>query len=171
MSRETVFQGNILKLELEDVELPDGTQLRYEMVRHPGGAVIACLNEQSELCLIKQYRHAAGAWIWELPAGLLEPDEPPLETAKRELIEETGTHANDWQELGVIRSTPGFCDELLYLYLAQDIRLGKSALEPGECIEVHWIEFEQAYQWALDGKIDDAKTIVGIFRTKQHLDA
>ena len=83
MSCVTAHQGKILTLELEDVQLPDGSQLRYEMVRHPGGAVIACLNQHFELCLIKQYRHAAGAWIWELPAGLLEPDEPPLDTAKR----------------------------------------------------------------------------------------
>ncbi len=164
-----IYKGRVVELGIESVELPDGRTLDLEIVHHPGGAVVACVNENLEICLIHQLRHAAGGWIWELPAGLLEANEPPLETAKRELIEETGVIGRDWQSLGVILSTPGFCDERLHLFLTGVETLGEAQPEADEFLEVHWVPLHEAVAKALSGDIADAKTVVGILRAAKIL--
>ena len=169
MARQSIYKGVVVDFGLEPAQLPDGREIELEVVRHPGGAVIACVNAQLQICLIRQFRHAAGGWIWELPAGLLEPQEPPLETAQRELIEETGVRGKDWQSLGVILSTPGFSDEKLHLFLSRVDHLGESALEQNEFIEVHWVALADAVQRATHGAFNDAKTIVGILRANAAL--
>jgi len=118
-SRRTIHRGAVLDLGLETVRLPNREILALEIVRHPGGAVVAAQDQRGRVALIRQFRHAAGGWIWEFPAGLLEPGESPLDAAKRELREETGcTAAAAWQSLGATLTTPGFCTERLHLFLA-----------------------------------------------------
>ncbi len=156
----------MVDLGIEAVELPDGERLQLEVVRHAGGAAVVAINAEGRVCLLRQYRHAAGGWIWELPAGRLEPDESPLDTAQRELREEAGLQAERWQPLGTMISTPGFCDEVIHVFLARELALVTRATERHELIEVHWLPFADAVAWARSGAITDAKTVVGLFRAQ-----
>lgn len=167
--RTLLYRGRIVDLGLETVELPNSQQVSLEIVRHPGGAVIAAIDDESRICLVRQYRHAAGDFIWEVPAGKLDSGEPPLATAQRELKEEAGVLAEKWSDLGVIYSTPGFCDERLHLYLAQNLTLTSYSPQPDEHIQVHWLSFEKALKWALIGQIQDAKTLAILFRAAMAL--
>lgn len=162
--RKAIYSGRIVNLGIETAELPDGRETDLEIVRHPGGSVIVAVDDEHRVCLIRQFRHAAGGWIWELPAGVRDDAEPPEHTARRELREEVGVEAKSWRSIGSLLSTPGFCDERLHLYLAQDLSLGVVAREADEFIEVHWLAMDQAVQMASQGQIEDAKTIVALFR-------
>lgn len=161
--QETVYRGKALSLKLEQVTYPDGTTGKLEIVRHPGGAAVVAINEMKEICLIRQYRYAAGDWIWEVPAGRIEHKEDPLETAKRELAEEAGIIAETWSSLGFIYPSPGICDERIHLYKAYDLTQKKVSHEDGEYIEIHWLPLEKAINLIIEGKIIDAKTIVALY--------
>ncbi|NKB76371.1 MAG: 2,3-bisphosphoglycerate-independent phosphoglycerate mutase [Gammaproteobacteria bacterium] len=163
-SRRLIHQGSVVNLGLETVKAPNGEILALEIVRHPGGAVVVAMDDDSNVCLIKQFRHAANGWIWEFPAGLSENYEPIESVAKRELKEETGCRAEHWQPLGSMLSTPGFCTERLHMFLATGISKGKAKQEPYEFIEIHWLPLSQVIEMATNGEIDDAKTIVALFR-------
>ncbi len=165
--RKIIYDGRIVHLAIESARLPDGREINLEIVRHPGGAVIVAVDDQQQVCLIRQFRHAAGGWIWELPAGVRDDAEAPEITARRELKEEVGVEAKSWLSLGSLLSTPGFCDERLHLYLAQDLHLGAHAREADEYIEVHWMPMDRAVEMAAQGQIEDAKTVVGLFRAQQ----
>ena len=160
--RKPIYQGEVIDLGLETVTLPSQQILRLEVVRHPGGAAVVALDDIDQLCLLRQYRHAAGGWIWELPAGKIDHPESPEQTARRELQEEAGVTARQWQNLGNFLSTPGFCDERIHLYLAQTLSQTETDRHPHEVIEVHWVNFEQAIEWLQCGEIVDAKTILGL---------
>lgn len=162
-----IYQGRIIDLWLERITLPNESQLDLEIVRHPGGAAIVALDEQSRLCLLRQYRHAIGGFIYELPAGKIDDQEPPLETARRELEEEAGMRAGDWQSLGRMYSSPGFCDEVIHLYLARDLTPVPIRHEEHEVIEVEWVPFDEALERAANGDIDDAKSVTALFRASQ----
>lgn len=168
-----IYQGRIIRLELQTVAYEEGQPVEFEMVRHPGGVVVAAINDQRQFCLIRQYRHVIDQWIWELPAGKIDRiddlPEPILPAAKRELEEETGTRAKQWDSLGYILSSPGVFDERLDLFLAQDLTLHQSSPEPHEHIEIHWIDLDQAMQMCFDGQINDAKTIIGLQRAQHFL--
>lgn len=168
--RTPLYHGRIVDLGLERVTLPNGQQISLEIVRHPGGAVVAAIDDKHQICLLHQYRHAAGGFIWEVPAGKLDPGEAPFTAAQRELEEEAGVLASHWRELGAIYSTPGFCDEILHLYLAQQLTFTSSAPQPEEYLEVHWLPLTQALEWAYSGQIKDAKTLVILFRAAGVLD-
>ncbi|ADJ27578.1 NUDIX hydrolase [Nitrosococcus watsonii] len=162
--RILLYRGQIIDLGLEQTSLPNGQQINLEIVRHPGGAVIAAVDDKQQICLLHQYRHAAGGFIWEVPAGKLDPGESPLATAQRELAEEAGVCASHWTELGAIYSTPGFCDEILHLYLARNLTSTSRAPQPEEYLESYWFPLTKAFEWAYNGKIKDAKTLVILFR-------
>ena len=106
--RVSVYRGRLIELGLETAVLPNGATIELEIVRHPGGAVVLALDEADRVCLLRQYRHVVGDWIWELPAGVIEAGEDPLETAQRELREEAGLVAAQWRELGTMLPSPGF---------------------------------------------------------------
>ena len=163
-NNKLVYSGQIIKLRLEEASLPDGSVLEYEIVEHPGGAAIVAINEEGKVCLIKQYRHVFGEWLWELPAGKIDNDEPPSETAVRELREETGLSAKKWSSLGTVISSPGVFSEIVNLYLAQELKTGIHAHEKGELIEVHWFSLNDAQKMVINNTITDSKTAIGIFR-------
>lgn len=157
-----IYQGRIVSLGIESLTLPNGEPVQLEIVRHPGGAAVVALDREQRVCLIRQYRHAAGGWLWELPAGKLEPGETPETTARRELAEEAGLQAAEWRKLGKTLTTPGFCDERIYLYLARGLRRVPAQPERHELIEVHWLPLETAISRVNDGSILDAKTVLGL---------
>ena len=160
------YQGRVIRVTTDEVRLPNGHQALLEVVHHPGGAAAVALDSAGRVCLLRQYRYVADGWLWELPAGKLEPDEPPLLTAQRELVEEAGVSAQAWRSLGVCLSSPGVFSERLHLYLATELAAATAAHERAEVIEVHWVPFEQACGWALDGTIADCKTAIGLLRAR-----
>jgi ADP-ribose pyrophosphatase len=165
MSRkETVFQGVVISVDVKQVELPNGSTARYEIVHHPGGAAVVAIDDAQRVCLLRQYRPAAGGWVWELPAGRLEPGEPPQATAVRELMEEAGCSASHWESLGSILSSPGVFDEIIHLYLARGLSAGEVQHEQHEVIEVHWMPLDAAVRQATDGILRDGKTVTGLLR-------
>ena len=161
---ETVFRGQVITVTVEQALLPTGASARYEIVHHPGGAAIVAINASNQVCLLRQYRPAATGWVWELPAGRLEPEEAPQFTAQRELQEEAGCKAAQWEDLGSILSSPGVFAETIHLYLARGLTHSASHHELYEVMEVHWIDMAVAVQRALSGEIRDAKTIIGLLR-------
>lgn len=167
--RQTVFDGRVIRVDVEQVLLPNGHTARYEIVRHPGGAAVVALDAEDRICLLRQYRPAGGGWVWELPAGRLEPGEPPDLTASRELLEEAGCEAAEWQSLGSILSSPGVFAETIHLYLARGLTQRESRHEQHEVIEVHWIALAEAARQAADGTLRDGKTVIGIMRAAARL--
>jgi ADP-ribose pyrophosphatase len=164
-----IYRGRVIRVNVETVRLPNDHVVDLEIIHHPGGAAIVALDNQQRVCLIRQYRHAAGGWIWELPAGKLEPGEPPLLTAQRELVEEAGVTAINWRPLGPFVSSPGVFTETVHLFMATGLETTKTAHEAAELIEVHWIDLRTACERASTGDISDGKTVVGLFRAREQL--
>ncbi len=164
-----VFQGRVIRVNVETVRLPNGHVTDLEIIHHPGGAAVVAIDAGLRVCLLRQYRHAASGWIWELPAGKLEPQEPPEITARRELVEEAGRSAQSWQSLGIYVSSPGVFTEIVHLYLARELDSVKMAPEEGELIEVHWLAMAEACRRAETGEINDGKTVVGLLRARAAL--
>jgi ADP-ribose pyrophosphatase len=158
------YRGRVITVTADEVLLPNGHRATLDVVHHPGGAAVVAMDSKQQVCLLRQYRYVADGWIWELPAGKLEPNEPPLETAKRELIEEAGISARHWESLGSVFSSPGVFAEVLHLFYATGLEPSTAAHESSEIIEIHWIPFAEAYEWAMSGKIRDAKTIIALAR-------
>ena len=161
---DTKFRGRVITVNVERVQLPNGETADYEIIHHPGGAAVVAIDAQGSVCLLRQYRPAAGGWVWELPAGRLEPGEAPAQTARRELIEEAGCEATEWGDLGHILSSPGVFDERIYLYQARGLRHVPTRHERYEVLEVHWVNLQEAISRALRGEITDSKTVVGLLR-------
>lgn len=167
--RNQIYRGRVIDLWVERITLPNEKQMSLELVHHPGGAAIVALDDQSNVCLLRQYRHAAGGYIYELPAGKIDDSEPPIDTAQRELQEEAGMQAADWQTLGRMYSSPGFCDEIIHLYLARDLTTVATGHEEHEIIEVEWVAFDEAMERAASGDINDAKSVTALFRASRLL--
>ena len=168
---ETRFQGRVVTVNVETVTLPNGARAALDIVHHPGGAAVVALDAKQRVCLLRQYRHAAGGWIWELPAGKLEFPEPASDCARRELIEEAGRIAGRWDALGTYLSSPGVFTERIHLFLARELSEVDAALEAHEVLEVHWVPLHEALRSALDGTIEDGKTLVGLMRAAARLDS
>ncbi len=164
-----IFRGRIIQLNVEKVRLPNGVTCELEMIHHPGGVAIVVMNDRQEICLVHQFRHAAGGVLWELPAGKIEKNEAPELTAKRELIEEVGVEATNWLHLGKTITSPGIFTEVIHLYLANDLQVCQQNLEDEEVLEVHWFALNKIMSMIAAGEIYDAKTIVGLFYLQQHL--
>jgi 8-oxo-dGTP pyrophosphatase MutT (NUDIX family) len=159
----SIYQGRVLHLTLEDVELPNGARAQLEIAHHPGGAAIVALDSSNRVCLLRQYRHAAGGWVTELPAGKIDNREPPLQCAQRELAEEAAVHAGRWDSLGDFLSSPGVLTEVIHVFLARDLRPSEAVPEAHEVFETSWVPFGEALATAASGGIRDGKTLVGLF--------
>lgn len=162
VSVHKIYEGKVLRLNIERVTLPNGAVVELEIAHHPGGACIVALNRDGCVCLLRQFRHAAGGWITELPAGKLDQREPPLDCARRELAEETGMTAGQWDDLGYFFSSPGVFTEVIHVFLARGLTPCEAAPEQHEVFEAHWLPLAEALAQASDGRLQDAKTITGL---------
>ncbi len=167
LSGELVFDGKLLKVHRDRVRLPDGSEGAREYIRHPGAVAIVPLFDDGRVLLERQFRYPQRREFIEVPAGKLEPDEPHLDTAKRELLEETGYAAGEWTRLGVIHSAIAYTDEAIDLFLAKKLRKEHSgALDPGEFVETLIVPFGEAIAMIRDGRITDTKTVSALLWVK-----
>jgi len=167
-NRRRVYTGRVITLDVADVTLPNGHVATLEMIGHPGGAAVVAVNHRNEVCLLRQYRHVAGGWLWEVPAGKLDGKSPDV-TARAELAEEAGFTARDWQSLGEVISSPGVFGEIVHLYLARELTPVPPAPEAAEVIEVHWVPLADAMARALSGELVDAKSVIALLRAADRL--
>ncbi|OPY58973.1 MAG: ADP-ribose pyrophosphatase [Pelotomaculum sp. PtaU1.Bin035] len=162
ISSKRVYEGKIINLRVDTISFSGGSTVTREVVEYAGAVAIVPVNEKGEIILVKQFRHAVGKLLLEIPAGKLEPGEEPLESARRELLEETGYEAADLQRLISFFSTPGFTNEVLHLFLANRLTLKAQDLDDDESIDVVPVPFERAVGLIWKGEICDAKSIAGI---------
>ncbi len=158
-SRRMIHQGRVFQVMTENVTLSNGITVDMDLVNHPGASAIVPLAENNHVILLRQYRHAIGGYLWEIPAGTLNQGENPLACARRELAEETGFGAKSWRKLGELIPVPGYSNKRIHLYLACDLEKAKSDPDADEILEVHSVAWEDAMNMILDGRIQDAKTI------------
>lgn len=161
LTEETAWTGRIFSVSRLHVQMPDGREAVRDVVRHPGAVAIVALTDDGHICLVRQYRTALGRVTVEIPAGKLTPGEDPLEAASRELLEETGMTAEKIAFLTTIASSDGFCDELIHIYMATGLEFSKSSPDADEFINVDLVELSELVDAVLDGRIEDAKTVVG----------
>ena len=161
LSEDVTWTGRIFNVDRLRVELPDGRNAIRDVVRHPGAVAVVALTNEGRICLVRQYRTALGRVTVEIPAGKLAPGEDPLECANRELLEETGMVAEKIAYLTTIASSAGFCDELIHIYMATGLSFSKSSPDADEFINVDLVEVGELVDAVLDGRIEDAKTVVG----------
>ena len=162
VSGSRVYDGELLKVQRDVVRLPDGSEGAREYIRHPGAVAIVPLFDDAHVLLERQFRYPHGREFIEIPAGKLEPGEPPLETAKRELLEETGYVAQEWTRLGVIHTAIAYTDEAINLFVARHLEKGARKLDAGEFLELLIAPFDDAIEMIRDGRITDAKSIAGL---------
>ena len=165
ISREDIFEGRILHLVRDTVELPDGGQSFREICLHTGGVCVIPLLGDGRVIVEKQYRYAHGRIFLEIPAGKLNtPDEDPLSAGKRELREETGAVAEKYTFLGEIATTPALINEKIYAYLAEGLTFGERELDDDEFLDVYSLPFKELYAMVLDGTVRDAKTQIAVLK-------
>ena len=157
-----IFKGRVVTLDIDTVTLPNGATIELEMIHHPGAAAVVPMKEDGTVILIRQYRHAVGGYIYEIPAGKLHPGEDPKLCAARELQEEIGYRADSLELLTSVLTTPGFTDEVIHIYKGTGLTKGKQDLDHDEVIEIIELPLEKALGQIIDGTIRDAKTIVGL---------
>ncbi|MBV8551156.1 MAG: NUDIX hydrolase [Acidobacteriaceae bacterium] len=163
ISSREVLKTKLFTVAEEIAHDPDGFEIHRLIVRHPGSAVMMAVDEQERILLVKQFRLPAEDYLWELPAGRLDPDESSLEAAKRELREETGYEANKWMQLTSFWPSPGYVGEKMTLFLAQDLTAGAQAPMEDERIEVGWFSKEDVGRMIREGQIRDGKTMIGYY--------
>jgi len=166
LERVTLHKGRVFTLVKEHIQLENGVTVDLDIVRHPGAAAMVPFMDDDTLLMIRQYRHAVGGFIWEIPAGTLDPAESPLVCAKRELIEEIGHSADTWHKLGEITPVPGYSDERIHVFYAAGLSPARQNLDRDEILSVHRVPFEEAFHMIQRGEIQDAKTISGLFMAR-----
>ncbi len=164
LASELVFNGCLLKIYRDEVELADGGASVREVVHHPGGAAVVALDGEGNVYLERQFRYPYHKVVTEIPAGKLEPGEDPAHAIRRELQEEIGATAGRWDSLGHIMPSVGYTDEMLYLFLARDLTFGERHLDQDEFLEPFKMPFAEALSQAASGQINDAKTLAALFR-------
>ena len=157
-----IYTGKVVTLNIDTVTLPNGATIDLETIRHPGAAAVVPVKDDGTVVLIRQFRHAAGGFIYEIPAGKLQPGEDPLHCASRELEEEVGYRAASFELLSSIFTAPGFADEVIHVYKATGLTMGRQQLDPDEVLDIIEMPLAEAVSKIEDGTIRDAKTIVGL---------
>ena len=152
------FKGKIVNLRVDDALLPNGTTAKREIVEHNGGVCVAPLDKDYNLYFVKQFRYPYMEVVTELPAGKLEKGEDPFEAGKRELKEETGATAGNYVDLGKLYPTPGYCGEIIHMYLATELEFGEQNPDEDEFLEVYKIPLSKAVEMVMNGEIRDSKT-------------
>ncbi len=165
-----IYKGRIVDLRLEEVTLPNGVTVTLEVIRHPGAAAIVAVDAAGCVTLIHQFRHAAGGFIWEIPAGKLDDGEDPARCAARELREEAGLVAGELIHLGSVLTAPGFCDERIHLFLARNLTATQQQLDHDEVLSVSRMPLARALDMIRAGEIQDAKTIAGLHHAAAYLE-
>ncbi|MEO8504064.1 MAG: NUDIX hydrolase [Acidobacteriota bacterium] len=169
LSSREIFTGRVFALSSEQVRFPNGHLGEVDLIRHPGATCIVPLAENGDVLLIRQYRHATGGWLLEVPAGTLKPGEPLEECAHRELEEESGYRAARLEPLGFIWTTPGFTNERIWLYLATGLARSEQNLDADESLTVERCPLSEAIRMVRTGEISDAKSMCALFRAEMHL--
>jgi ADP-ribose pyrophosphatase len=164
-----IYKGRIVDLRLEEVTLPNQATVTLEMIRHPGAAAVVAVDDARLVTLIHQFRHAAGGFIWEIPAGKLDAGEQPAHCAARELREEAGLAAAEFIPLGSILTAPGFCDERIHLFLARQLTAVPQQLDDDEVLSVSHLPLAHAIEMIRTGEIQDAKSIAGLHQAAAYL--
>jgi ADP-ribose pyrophosphatase len=167
LSSRRAYSGRVLDLDVDTVRFPNGSVGELEMIRHPGAAAVVPfvddpLAPDPEVLLIRQFRHAAERYVWEIPAGRLEPGEAPETCARRELEEEAGVTAGELRRLTTIYTTPGFTDERIHLFLATGLGRGTERREADEFLEVERMRWSRVIRLIQRGDVDDGKTLVAL---------
>jgi ADP-ribose pyrophosphatase len=171
LSSKKVYEGRIFDVVVDMVREPSGVVVKREIVRHRGSVVILAVSGRTnpKILLERQYRYAAQAELWELPAGKIDRGEKPLASAKRELLEETGYEGRQWKKFLEFYVSPGFLDEMMFIYLATGLTLGKAQPEADEFIESRWVSLTAAIRMIARGEIIDAKTACSVLWLKENL--
>ncbi len=162
----TVYSGNLIKVRLDEIELPGGKPAQREVVEHSGGVAVAPLDAEGNLIMVRQFRYPFSTELLEVPAGKLTPGEDHLDCCVRELKEETGYTSGNLTYLGVIYVSPGFSNEVTHLYLARDLTAGESCPDEDEFLAVERMPFSSAVELVMTDVIHDAKTVAAILKTK-----
>ena len=165
LSSKSVFDGRILHITLDEIELPNGKISKREVVNHPGGVTVAALDEENNLLFVRQFRYPYKEVVLELPAGKLEKGSTPLENGKRELMEETGAEGYSYISLGQLYPSPGYTSEIIHLYACKVKSQGSSNPDDGEFLNVEKIPLDKAVEMVLNNQIPDAKTQVAVLKT------
>ncbi len=163
------FSGRIITVSTERLLYNNGREYDLDFVRHPGAAAVVALDDAGRVCLVRQYRHGVGEFLWEVPAGKLDVGEAPEVCAVRELAEETGVSAKRWTPLGRFLPAPGIFTEAIYLFLARDLVVGPPAPDADEELEVRWLPMVDAIAMVLRGECDDGKTALALWRAQYQL--
>jgi ADP-ribose pyrophosphatase len=162
LQSKTVYCGRLLDVREDEVRLPDGKPARREYIVHPGAAVMLAMPDANSVVMERQYRYPLREHVYELPAGKIDPGEDPLDTAKRELLEETGYRAREWRHLLTTYPVVGYSNERIELYFARDLEYVGHALDDGEFLDVFALRLTEALNWVRSGRIKEAKTVLGL---------
>lgn len=164
-----IHRGRIIEVSTETLRYGNGREYEQDFVRHPGAAAVVAVDGDDRVCLVRQYRHGIADFLWEIPAGKLDPGEAPAVCAVRELAEETGVGARTWVSLGLYLPAPGIFTEVIHLYLARDLTVGEAKPDADEELELAWRPFRHALEMAQRGELNDGKTGMALLRAQAHL--
>lgn len=164
VSQSTVYEGVIVNVRLDEIQLPDGRPAKRELIEHPGAVAIFAMDKQNRVILVRQFRYAVGEAVLELPAGKLEPGEDPRDSALRELEEETGLQPKTFRPMGCTYSSPGILQETLHLFFARDLVQAQAHPDDGEFVEVLRVPYDELMDMVRRDEIKDSKTLAGILK-------
>jgi ADP-ribose pyrophosphatase len=169
VASSAVHRGRVISVSSERLQFSNGREYEIDFVRHPGAAAVVAVDDSGRVCVVRQYRHGVADFLWEIPAGKLDPGEAPEVCAVRELAEETGVAAHRWTSLGLYVPAPSIFTEVIHLYLARQLEVGTAAPDPDEELEIQWLPFGDAIGRVLRGEWNDGKTAMALMRTQYQL--